>query len=266
MIITSRANARIKLAKQLHQRRGRMRHGKWLVEGVRPLEEALRHGIVPEIVFFVPGVLQKQRAEAMLARVRDLGATVAEISDLLLRDISDAQTPQGIVGIVPAPTLDDNVFGQPNRFVLILDRVQDPGNLGTISRTALAAAVDGMILLPGTVDPGNPKALRASAGALFGLKMKVLTPDELLSALRETQTRLLTADLSGRVSYYEAEWHGSVALLVGNEAAGPDERLVRAADAVIRIPMPGPVESLNVSIATALCLFEGVRQRSLQER
>lgn len=263
LVITSRANPRIKLAKLLLRRRGRLREGRWLVEGVRPLEEALRHEAQIDTVFFTAQAASDERIQAVLELAANAGATVAEVPADLLNEITDAQTPQGIIGIVLAPPLDANVFSSAEPFLLVVDRVQDPGNLGTLCRTALAAAVDGVVLLPGTVDPGNPKVVRASSGALFGLNLAVLQPEHLIQTMRRVGTRLVTADLSGTTSIYDADWRGSVALLVGHEAAGPDEMLKQASDAIVKIPMPGPVESLNVATATALCLFEAVRVRSV---
>lgn len=233
-----------------------------MVEGVRPLEEALRHQVLPETVFFSPATVNHERAYALLDRLKSRGTTVAEISDELMREVTDAQTPQGVVGIVPAPQFDTDVFNRPNPWLLIVDRIQDPGNLGTLCRTALAAAVDGVVVLPGTVDPGNPKVVRASAGALFGLNLASLNPSLLIASIQQKGIRVLTADVAAAKTVYEANWTGPVALLVGNEASGPDEMLKAASDELVRIPMPGPVESLNVSVATAICLFEGARQRS----
>lgn len=264
MLITSRTNARIKLARQLHRRKGRAREGRWLVEGVRPLEEVLRHRVQPETVFVTAEARRSERVERLLQAFAAGGADICEVSDALMREVSDAQTPQGVVGIVPAPSLQEDVFQAAEPWLLAVDRVQDPGNLGTMCRTALAAAVTGVVLLEGTVDPGNPKVIRASAGALFGLRLCVLPADAFVAAVRQHGVRLLTADLGAAQSIYEADWTGRVALLVGNEASGPDAALLRASDGLVRIPMPGPVESLNVSIATALCLFEGVRQRLLR--
>lgn len=261
VLITSRSNARIRLARKLHRRRGRETTGLWLVEGVRPLEEALRHGAAVDTLFVTAKALKDSRVAALAAAAEATGATKCEVSEELLVEVSDAQTPQGVVGIVLAPTRSADILLQPDPWVLVVDRVQDPGNLGTLFRTALAASVTGVVLVHGTVDPGNPKAVRASAGAVFGLNMAQYTAEELLSQAERAGVRLAVADLAGHKSIYDMDWTGPTALVVGNEAAGPSELLKEAAADLVRIPMPGPVESLNVSIAAALCLFEGVRQR-----
>lgn len=261
MIITSRSNARIKLAKQLQRRKGRVREQRWLVEGIRPLEEALRHRLFPETVFFTQDGSRDERVQLFFRQAAQQGAAIVEVTPLLMQEISEAKTPQGVVGIVPIPARTQNIWQQKHPFLLVIDRIQDPGNLGTICRSALATVVDGIVLLPGTVDVGHPKTIRASAGAVLGLKFLQLTDTELLEHLQRRAVRLITADIAGKQSLYDTNWHGALALLVGNEASGPAEKLVQATDELVRIPMPGPVESLNVATAAALCLFEAARQR-----
>lgn len=225
------------------------------------MEEALRHSVLPETVFVTQAARGQDRVEALLEHVEAKGGAVCELSSELMQEVSDAQTPQGLVGIVPAPSLSADVFSGTDPWLLVIDRVQDPGNLGTLCRTALAAGVSGVVLLHGTVDPGNPKVIRSSAGAMFGLRMVHLSAEHLVTRVQEAGVRLITADLSGQKSLYDVSWHGAVALLVGNEASGPMPYLKQNSNEIVRIPMPGPVESLNVSVASALCLFEGVRQR-----
>lgn len=235
--------------------------GRWLVEGVRPLEEALRHGAAVETLFVTAKAKEEDRVAALVAAAEGIGAVACEVPEELLVEVSDAQTPQGVVGIVLAPTRSIKLQAHSNPWLLVVDRVQDPGNLGTLCRTALAAGVTGMVLLPGTVDPGNPKAIRASAGAMFGLPIAQLTIGEWLAQAKQAGIRIVTADLGGHNSIYDIDWTGPIALVVGNEAAGPSKELLNASDEVARIPMPGPAESLNVSVAAAVCLYEGVRQR-----
>lgn len=258
-MITSRSNARVKLARQLHQRKGRQRSGRWLVEGVRPLEEAVRHGAIPETVFVTSDSEQDPRVVTLLEVIQQRGGHVLHVAASLLPYICEAQTPQGIAAIVQAPKMAADVFGADERLLLIIDGVQDPGNMGTMCRTALAVNADGVIIVPGSVDPGNPKVVRASAGALFGLKLAVMQPQELLIALSQHRTRLVAAHVNAEASLFEIDWAGSIALLVGNEATGPSAALLAGADTRVRIPMPGPVESLNVSVAAALCLYEAMR-------
>lgn len=261
MLITSPSNARIRLARQLLRRKGRQKTGRWLVEGVRALEEALRHGAKLETLFVTQAAKEESRVHALLQRAASAGADIYTVTDELLLAVSDTQTPQGVVGIALAPSLRCQLFEHSSPWVLVVDRIQDPGNLGTLCRTALAAAATGVALLHGTVDPGNPKVIRASSGAVFGLPLAHLEARALVEQVQRSRVRLITADLAGTQSIYDVDWTVPTALVVGNEAQGPSPLLKAASDVVVRIPMPGPVESLNVAIATALCLFEGVRQR-----
>ena len=143
--------------------------------------------------------------------------------------------------------------------VLILDRLRDPGNLGTILRTALAAGVEGVLLAPGTVDATNPKAVRAGMGAHFRLPMAAMDWDEIAHAV--AGCRVYLADARGSISYTDADWTGRVALIVGGEAAGAGSRAHALAEATVAIPIAAGVESLNAAVAAGVLLFEAARQR-----
>lgn len=263
--ITSRENPRLKLARSLLQRRGREKAHRWLVEGVRVLEEALRHSASPELLFVTAEALQDERVERLLAHAMERGGEVCEVPLNLLAEVSDAKTPQGVVGIVPPPPsvaigqLVDSTASEP--WLLLFDRVQEPGNLGTMLRTAHAAGMHGAIRVQGTVDPGHPKAIRASAGAVFGLPLCVVKADEVVEALGKHGIPLVVLDARGSKSIYDLDWTGPSALLVGHEAHGPSEVLVDAATHIASIPMPGGGESLNAATAVAVCTYEAVRQR-----
>lgn len=263
MKITSRENPRVKQARSLLQRRGRVKAGRWLVEGVRVLEEVFRHAQQPETVFYTAKSLQDVRVREVLKRASEAGALCYEVPGQLLAEMSDARTPQGIVAVVQAPPMLDGGFsnGAQSPWALVIDRVQEPGNLGTILRTALAVGVTHVALLHGTVDPGHPKAIRASAGAVFGLPLAFYEPETLLHKLRSQAIHLVALDVRGRTAIHDVVWDKPTALLVGHEAHGPSERLLREAGTVAHIPMPGGGESLNAATAVAVCLYEGLRQR-----
>lgn len=264
MKITSRENPRVKQARSLLQRRGRAKAGRWLVEGVRVLEEAFRHGHPPETIFYTAESGNDARVQNILQRAAQWGIACYEVPARLLAEMSDARTPQGIVAVVPTPRMSGDGFSHQDAvpLVLVIDRIQDPGNLGTMLRTALAVGVTGVALVHGTVDPGHPKAIRSSAGAVFGLPIAVYQPDELIGKLRQNNMRLIALDVRGDVSLYEVPWNEPTALLVGHEAHGPSERLLKDADIIAHIPMPGGGESLNAATAVAVCLYEALRQRA----
>lgn len=262
MSLLSRQSTRFKKAHRLRRRKGRDDSGLWLVEGVRVLEEALVHRTHLDTLFVTPDARVDARTAALIERAEATGTTIAQVDDAMLRDLCDARTPQGIVGVVRAPQRVLDLRHAVSPWVLVVDRIQDPGNLGTMLRTALAAGVDGIIVLGGTCDLGNPKVIRASAGAVFALAVASMEPSDLMRLLTSYGVALVAADVHGMVDLYEYDWTPPTALLVGNEAHGPDPSLLAHAKATIRIPMPGPAESLNAAVAAAICLYEGVRQRS----
>lgn len=269
VVITSRANPRLKLARSLLQRRGRERTGRWLAEGVRVLEEAISYGRTPETLFVTEEAVADERVGRLVERVTQQGGEVCHVPFRLLAEVSDAKTPQGVVGIVPAPpeaTPDVLFHPERERWLLVLDRVQEPGNLGTMLRTAHAAGMSGAIRIHGTVDPGHPKAIRASAGAVFGLPVLTLAAGDTVELLRVHGVPLIALDVDGTVSVYDVDWTGPSALLVGHEAHGPSQELLDAAAKVVSIPMPGGGESLNAATAVAVCAYEAVRQRGVVRR
>jgi len=257
MMITSLRNEKVRLVRALQtRRRVRQREGRFVIEGVRLGEEASRAGAVPHFVLHTPAAAQRERAAALLSAWAGAGVPCHEVSEPVMEACSATETPQGLLAVVPIPRLP-----RPARptLTLVLDRLRDPGNLGTILRTALAAGVEQVLLSPGTVDATNPKAVRAGAGAHFWLPVVPLGWEALVRAVEGCRVYVATA--TGGRTYTEVDWQGPVALVVGGEAAGVGERAMALAEEAISIPMAGGVESLNAAVATAVILFEAARQR-----
>jgi TrmH family RNA methyltransferase len=256
----SAKNRVIREYKLLGKSRYRQETGKVILEGKHLLQEALHAGIEAEAVLYTPAFLGVPGNKEFLDRVG--GSCCYQISENIFNAIAQTETPQGvgaiIAGITPAdPKL---LWQRPNPFLLVMDRLQDPGNLGAIVRTAAAAAVDGMLLLPGTVDPTNPKALRASMGGFFYLP--VISAVDLpcwLDIFAEREISLVAADPRGEVPYYELDLGGPTALIIGNESRGVSAALLERAAVRACIPLRGKVASLNAAVAAALFIFE--RQR-----
>ena len=169
-MITSPDNPKVKAARALLERKGREQTGRCLVEGVRLVEDATRAGIAPALVFFTASIIESDRGATLLAAAERLGAVALEISPALLGTLSDTVTSQGLAAVIPIPQ--PTFPAQPN-LILVLDRIRDPGNLGTIVRSAAGAGVDAILLAPGCVDPWNPKALRAGMGAHFRIPILI---------------------------------------------------------------------------------------------
>lgn len=194
--------------------------------------------------------------------VEDRGDAIVELSPGLMRQVADTQTPQGILCAFEAPTWTPDAALAGLGPVLVLDGLQDPGNLGTLARSAEAAGAAGLVITPGSVDPGNPKALRASAGSLLRIPC-VVVPDP-LPLVEASGRRLVATTGRGGKPHYEADLCRPFALLVGQEGAGLSPDLFREADFQLTVPMGGRVESLNAATAAAVILFEAARQRATE--
>lgn len=262
--ITSRRNPLVKRLRALHTAKGRRECGLVLAEGTHLLQEALRLGLTPVDVLFMQSWLERHRPllEALPVAVRPV-----LVSTEVLEAVATTDHPDGVVFTLepPAPA------SAAGSLVLALDRLQDPGNLGTLMRTALAAGVDALWLAEGA-DPLQPKVLRASAGAALALPMLRMESAAILLRLREQAAagaQLVAAvvadtpDSEGRlpVPYWQIDWTRPTVLLLGNEGAGLAPQLQALATRRVTIPHSAAVESLNVAVAAAPLLLERWRQR-----
>ncbi len=250
-MITSTANEKVKYVRSLYHRRSRQRERRFIVEGGRLIEEALRAGVVPALVFYT------ENARPLLEKMPDSTAGIWSVSADVMRTISDTVTPQGILAVVPFVELAPP--SQPG-LILVVDGVRQPGNLGTILRAAEAAGVGWAIVAPGTVDIYNPKVVRGAMGAHFRLPISALSWPQLKKALEGRPVFL--ASPRAEKMYHQIDWTGPTALIVGGEAEGAGREAERLADERIAIPMQGGAESLNVAMAATVILFEAARQRA----
>lgn len=239
----------------------RQRAREFLIEGANGISESLAAGRSPELLFIcepVPPSMESLLEAARLARV-----PVQFVSPAVMEAISETETPPGAVAIASFVDLDAaSLLGRDPDLLVVLGQVRDPGNLGTILRTAWAAGAGAAILGRGTVDVYNPKVVRASAGAIF--RMPVAREVEIPWILRELGNRgirRIAADPQAPATYDEVDMRGRCALVFGNEAWGLTEEVLAAVDERASIPMRASAESLNVGISAAVFLFEAVRQR-----
>jgi len=251
--ITSRHNPLIKEAMRIKDRKER---GLLLIDGEHCLEMAHASGIRIKRIFFSKGY-RNLRFLRELSKEAELIETTGGIISIL----SDTVSPQGVVGIAEYRTSDiDNIQRRDAPVLMVCDRIGDPGNLGTMIRTADAAGIDAVIILPGTCDPFMQKVIRASAGSIFNIPLVFTSIDYLLKWLKERRLHLIVTSLKAEKTIFETDLTKGVALVFGNEAMGVSSELIAAADEIVRIPIIGKAESLNVATAASICLYESLRQ------
>ncbi|MGA2809296.1 MAG: RNA methyltransferase [Terracidiphilus sp.] len=259
-IVQSKQNVRLKDLRRALAHPGREAHGMAGIEGPNLLEEALRAGLRVACVFVAEG------AEPLLEALQIPAETdVLLLPRELLNSALATETPQPIAALIepPAWTWAD-LLGECRKapLIVVLAGLQDPGNLGTILRSAEAFGANGVVCLPGTVSAWNSKAVRASAGSVFRVPLLSIDAEDCFARLREAGVKIWTTAVHGAESADCADLAGPAALLIGNEGNGVPEALAAQADGAITIPCPGPVESLNAAVATSVLLYEAARQRS----
>jgi TrmH family RNA methyltransferase len=247
------------LVRDLKLARGRERRGLALAEGVRLLEEALAAGIGIRHILASPALEATARGGALKAALLKAGHEVEAVSEDEFRELAATEHPQGVLAVIVPPkwTL-DNVKAGPRAPVLVLDAVQDPGNVGTMVRSAFALGAAGVLALPGTAEITNPKTLRATMGGLFRLPYVMVDEPALESWVQAAGVRLLLAAPDG--SPPERSRGNALAIVVGNEGGGTRPSLDRWAHGRIGIPLRPGAESLNVGIAAGILLYEVTRE------
>ncbi len=257
--ITSSSNPQIKLAGKLRRRRHRQAHGLCLLEGMRLVQDALTMDAVFRTCFITVAAADAQ--PDLVAQIERM-CPVYLVAGEILNKISETVSPQSIVAVAAMPALSLPPVGALS---LVLDGVQDPGNGGTLLRTAAAAGVDQALFGPGCVDPFNSKVIRAAMGAHFRLPIRVLAQWQAVWEILSAEQTLYVACAEGRVLYDDVDWGKPSVLVLGNEAHGSSSQ-IREKGTTVAIPMAAMTESLNVAAAGAIILFEAARQRRLSKR
>ncbi len=271
--ITSPSNPLIRDIVRIKQKPAR--HNAFLIEGPHliGMAAASPHVVIGKVLF-TEGFASKKQGRRLLRlithtavmqrgrEVASLAASFFEISENILHKLADTESPQGIVAVAsysPAKLEEIEFKGAP--FLAVCDGIQDPGNLGTIIRVADAAGADAAVILPGTCDIFNPKAVRSTTGSLFNIPIVYSAYDALAGYLDTRGIKLYLTDVRAEPALYESDLRQPVALAFGGEARGAGASLLEKAHALIKIPIIGRAESLNVAAAAAVCLYEVVRQR-----
>ena len=260
--IVSASNPQVKEAVSIKEKRRKYKYEAFLIEGPHLVEMALQSGTAIKKAFFTEEFSSGRGGASLLKKLTGSGAGMFRITAQILSMLSDTETPQGVIATAAYnPCSLDTLQVSENAMIVIIDGIQNPGNLGTIIRTADAAGADALIMLPGTCDAFMPKALRSTAGSLFTLPIAYAETAAVIRWLREKAIGLSVTDAKAPVEIHQADLTHPLAFVFGNEAHGVSDSLKKAATVLLSIPILGKAESLNVAASAAICLYEAVRQR-----
>ena len=272
-ILTSLQNPRIKALVRLRDRRDRDRDHQFVIEGFREISRAVEAKLPMAEVFTCPELyLGSQENELLEKAASECGAQICHVSREVFQKVSYRDRPDGLIARAPKPDwgLDrwdtittDSANDQPPLFI-VAQAIEKPGNLGTLLRTSDAAAVSGLVVVDRCTDLFNPNVVRASVGTLFTVPVAECSSEEALSWFRDRNIRLVATSPDAPSAYTDTDLSGPIAIVMGSEQYGLDDRWLAETDLQVSIPMAGSADSLNVAMATAVVLFESLRQRSLR--
>ncbi|MBO9122460.1 MULTISPECIES: TrmH family RNA methyltransferase [unclassified Rhizobium] len=259
--VTSLANPIIKDIKALSDKKTREQSGTFMAEGLKLVIDAIELGWTIRTLVYAKAAKGKPLVEQMAAKTVASGGLVLEVSEKVLSSITRRDNPQMVVGVFEnrwKPLRD--IRPAKGETWIALDRVRDPGNLGTIIRTADAAGASGVILVGETTDPFSLETVRATMGSVFAMPVSRATPEEFIAWKKQAGVSLVATHLAGSVDYRTIDYKSKpVVILMGNEQSGLPEQLAREADALARIPQQGLADSLNLAVASAVMMFEARR-------
>jgi TrmH family RNA methyltransferase len=262
--LLSKNNPRVKYVRRLANHRFRDKEKRFLVEGIRFVEEAIRSAWPVEMLVYSKEIMENPRAEQLLKTAAASNVSLLEVEVKDFGELAETITPQGVIAVAAqrGQQLEDLETEDGPALLVLVDGVQDPGNLGTIVRSADAAGAGGVILLEGTADIYNPKTLRATMGSIFHLPViQGVSAQGVLSYLKQRGIKTVAGDPHCSRVLSEIDLKVPCALVAGSEAGGINKSLKENVDETARIPMPGRAESLNVAISASIMLYEALRQR-----
>ena len=264
-VISSPSNPLVKEILKIKAGKKTGQEGRCIIEGPHLIEMALSSQAAIERVLFIAEFLARRDGRRLLRSLMGKvpAGGIIEMSGSVIDRLSDTETPQGILAVVVfgATAPEDLIIGD-SPLVVICDGIQDPGNLGSLIRVSDAAGANAVFILPGTCNPYLPKVIRSTAGSIFHIPLVPIGPEACVDFLRTHHIPLAIADVRGAVSLFDADLTGPLALAFGSEARGAGRVLREKADVLLKIPIVGKAESLNVAMAASICLYEAVRQRT----
>ena len=262
-MITSPTNNLIKIVSSLHHKKGRLEQKLYLAEGIHLVQEALKSGIMLRYFFWSAKLTNTVEGIRLLEALRGKFEGY-EVPETLFNKISETENPQGILALLPVPEQPPVDLSAINLGVII-DGLQDPGNVGTIIRTAWAGALDRIILTSQSADPYQGKVVRSSQGGIFHLRIdRDLEPDYIMEEAQKHRLQILAGDARAEKVYFECDLTSPTLILVGNEGRGLQEKWEKFSIQRVKIPQPGSAESLNVAVSAGILIYEAIRQRMIK--
>ncbi len=261
--IASKDNFMIKRIKQLEHKKYRDKYNLFLLEGPHLIEEALKNDVMLNYIVYSDSFIKDPYQEELISFLCEKYNTIYNVSDSLFEYIADTESPQGIIAAAVKPNDDfEEILKDSSSSVVVLDRIQDPGNMGTIIRTADAAGIQGIISIKGSVDFFNSKTVRAAAGSFFRIPLFQINVEyQLIDLLTKYEKNIIATSPKAEKYYYDLPIFENYALIIGNEANGVSEALLDCADYRVKIPMLRDTESLNASVAASIIIYEMVRKK-----
>ena len=251
--IESKNNNLFKEIKKLKEKKHRIKSNKYLIEGLRFVEEAIKSKVSIDSIIFTESF--KEKNPDLFLKINE-NIKLIQMNEALLKQLCSTENPQGIVGVINM----QNKELKSGELVVLVDKVQDPGNMGTIIRTAHAAGAAGIVMTKGTVDIYNDKTLRSTMGSIFYIPIVEDDSLDFVKSLKKEGYKLVVSSLQGKNNFFEENLQGKVMIAVGNEGNGVSDEVYDIADIKVKIPMPGEAESLNVAVATSIMIYEKIRQ------
>lgn len=265
--ISSENNKIIKHIKSLELKKQRNKHKQFLIEGLRIVEECIKYNGDIEYIIYSEKIYSAQGGADLLDKISEKGYYTYKVPNNLFNKISNTETPQGIMAVVnmkETKLQEFNPNNDKNLFFVILDRIQDPGNMGTIIRTSESANVDAVIVTKGSVDLYNNKTLRATMGSIFHMPIIQCDNDEWVEYLKKKNVKLIAADLDTDKTYIDIDYKENIGIIVGNEANGIKEDILNNVDEKVIIPILGKIESLNASVAAGILIYKAAEEKFLK--
>jgi len=259
--IRSSKNQIIKEIKSLYRRRNRWKNNLYIIEGIKIVDEAISHGIDFKYILFTDKLMTTKQGIGIYNKIREK-ENIIKTNESIFQEVSDTDNPQGILAVVKFKERDVELsYSMETPFLLFLDGIQDPGNMGTIIRTGDAFNIDGIILGKGSVDPYNPKVVRSTMGSIFRTPLYFCGDNiKYLNKVRKSGISVLTTTMKGK-AIYEGNLGRALLLVIGNESSGVSQDIVEISDENVTIPILGKAESLNAGIAASIIMYEAMKSR-----